>query len=142
MVKAMAAKRKGQETGKKPVSAKQSADKKQPDRKPTPIAETKQGASQKTTDKEPKPNKEAKANERNGHPATHIIQFLKEVDVERRKITWPDRTQILRETWGVLILVALITLLVLGFDWAVAKFVFVPLEHFVRLHGGGFGHSM
>jgi preprotein translocase SecE subunit len=67
-------------------------------------------------------------------------QFLKEVYIEFHKITWPDRAQVIRETYSVLVLVALITLLVLGFDWFLGKVVFGPLDYFARMHGGGIGH--
>jgi preprotein translocase SecE subunit len=70
---------------------------------------------------------------------TDIIQFLKEVDIERRKISWPEPSQVVRETWSVLFLVTVITTLVLSFDWAVGHFVFNPLEHWARLNGGGIG---
>jgi preprotein translocase SecE subunit len=71
----------------------------------------------------------------------NIFQFLKAVDVERRKISWPARNQVIRETYSVLFLVAVITLLVLSFDWLVGHFIFGPLEHWARLHGGGIGKS-
>jgi len=71
---------------------------------------------------------------------SHFIQFLKEVNVERRKISWPHRDQVLRETLSVLFLVALMTLLVLGFDWILGH-IFGLLEHFARLHGGGIGRN-
>lgn len=74
-----------------------------------------------------------------GESLKDIRQFLKDVVVEFTKITWPARTQVLQETWSVLFLVALITLLVLGFDWFLAHAVFGPLEHWARLHGGGVG---
>jgi preprotein translocase subunit SecE len=96
-------------------------------------------------------NKEAAANKpkgkkqerRDGEPSNavaHFLQFLKEVNVEARKITWPERALVLRETWGVLVLVAVLTLLVLGFDWAVGHFIFQPLEHWARVLGGSVGH--
>jgi preprotein translocase SecE subunit len=66
-------------------------------------------------------------------------QFFSEVVVEFRKISWPDRAQVIRETWSVLVLVTVITLLVLGFDWVLGNAVFGPLEHFARLHGAGVG---
>ena len=74
-----------------------------------------------------------------GESLKDIRQFLKDVVVEFTKITWPGRTQVLQETWSVFFLVALITLLVLGFDWFLAHAVFGPLEHWARLHGGGVG---
>jgi preprotein translocase SecE subunit len=66
------------------------------------------------------------------------LQFLKEVGIERRKISWPQREQVVRETMSVLFLVAAITLLVLSYDW-VLGWAFGGLEHFARLHGGGVG---
>jgi preprotein translocase SecE subunit len=68
------------------------------------------------------------------------LQFLKEVGVERRKISWPEREQVTRETMSVLCLVAAITLLVLSYDWLLG-WVFGALEHFARLHGGGIGRG-
>ena len=63
-------------------------------------------------------------------------QYLKDVVVEFRKISWPDRSEIGRATLSVLVLVAIITLLVLGFDFILGKAIFGPLDHWVRLHGG------
>jgi preprotein translocase SecE subunit len=77
--------------------------------------------------------------EKKGNAIAEARQFLKEVVFEFRKITWPERSQVLRETWSVLFLVAVITLMVLGFDWVLGNVVFGPLEHFARLHGGGIG---
>ena len=71
----------------------------------------------------------------------NILQFLKEVNIERRKISWPGRDQVIRETWSVLFLVAIITGLVLGFDWLLGHLIFGPLEHWARLHGGGIGRG-
>lgn len=68
-------------------------------------------------------------------------QFLKEVAVEFRKISWPDKTQVARETGSVLFLVTVITLMVLGFDWILGHVFFNPLEHWARLHGGGVGRG-
>ena len=74
-----------------------------------------------------------------GESIKDIRQFLKEVSIEFRKITWPGRRQVIQETYSVLFLVTLITLMVLGFDWFLGKGIFGPLEHFARLHGGGVG---
>ncbi len=63
-------------------------------------------------------------------------QFLKEVFIEFRKITWPDRAQVIKETWSVLFLVTAITLMVLGFDWFLGHAVFGPIEHFAKTHHG------
>ena len=70
-----------------------------------------------------------------------LIQFLKEVVIEFRKIAWPTRQQVFKETWAVLFLVAAITLMVLGFDWFLSHAIFQPLENFARMHGGGIGHA-
>lgn len=67
------------------------------------------------------------------------LQFLKEVNIEGQKISWPGRDQVIRETYSVLVLVAAITGLVLGFDWLVGHFVFIPLEHWAHLHSIGVG---
>lgn len=68
-----------------------------------------------------------------------LMQFLLEAAQETKKITWPDRKQVLRETLSVIVLVALITGAVLGFDYAIAKVVFEPLDKFARQMGGGIG---
>lgn len=64
-------------------------------------------------------------------------QFLNEVKVEARKITWPDRAQVIRETVSVLFLVTLITIFVWLFDLLLGKFVFAPVEHWAHLYGIG-----
>jgi preprotein translocase SecE subunit len=66
-------------------------------------------------------------------------QFMSEVLAEFRKITWPHFNQVLTETGSVLFLVTVITLMVLGFDWILSNWIFGPLEHFAKLHGGGIG---
>src|SRR5438046_440963 len=68
-------------------------------------------------------------------------QFLKEVWIEFNKITWPERSRVIRETYSVLILVALITVMVLCFDWFLGNAIFGPLEHWARMHGGGIGRG-
>jgi preprotein translocase SecE subunit len=71
----------------------------------------------------------------------HARQFLKEVSIEFNKITWPGRAQVIQETYSVLFLVTIITLMVLSFDWFLGKAIFGPLEYWARLHGGGVGHG-
>jgi preprotein translocase SecE subunit len=68
-----------------------------------------------------------------------LIQFVKEVVIEFRKISWPGSKEVIQATWSVIALVAIITLLVLGFDWLLGHAFFSPLEHFARMHGGGVG---
>lgn len=74
-----------------------------------------------------------------GQKLQSVSQFLNEVLIEFRKISWPERSQVIRETLSVLVLVALITILVLAFDWVVGKFVFAPLEHWGHIYGIGAG---
>ncbi|HEY9785018.1 MAG TPA: preprotein translocase subunit SecE [Candidatus Obscuribacterales bacterium] len=74
-----------------------------------------------------------------GDSLKDLRQFLKEVVIEFGKISWPPRQQVIKETWSVLFLVTVITLMVLGFDWFLGHAVFVPLEHWARLHGAGIG---
>ena len=46
-----------------------------------------------------------------------LVQFVSESMAEARKVTWPDRQQVIKETISVIILVALITACVLAFDF-------------------------
>lgn len=68
-----------------------------------------------------------------------LIQFISESLVELKKITWPDRPQVIRETLSVIVLVAIITGCVLGFDYGIAKVIFEPLDKLARHLGGGIG---
>lgn len=68
-----------------------------------------------------------------------VLTFFKEVLAEFKKISWPGSKEVVQATWSVLALVAIITLLVLGFDWLLGHAFFSPLEHWARLHGGGIG---
>lgn len=68
-----------------------------------------------------------------------LVRFLKEVALEFRRVSWPDRQQVLRETLSVLVLVSIITGGVLAFDFAVARAVFEPLDKLARHLGGGIG---
>ena len=68
-----------------------------------------------------------------------LIQFIADSLVELKKITWPDRPQVIRETLSVIVLVAIITGCVLGFDYGIAKLVFEPLDKLARKLGGGIG---
>lgn len=68
-----------------------------------------------------------------------IVEFGKGVVTEFKKISWPSREQVIKETYSVIVLVALITVAVLAFDFAVSKVVFEPLDHLARTLGGGIG---
>lgn len=54
-------------------------------------------------------------------PLKGAQQYLSEVRVEFRKISWPTRRQVLNETIVVLIVVTLLTFLVTGLDWVFAQ---------------------
>lgn len=74
-----------------------------------------------------------------GERVEGVVEFFKGVVVEFKKISWPDRQQVIRETYSVIVLVALITTAVLAFDFAISKVVFEPLDHLARTMGGGVG---
>ncbi len=99
--------------------------------------------SDKAAKQQPKPQPKAKKKDDGeiGENIKDVRQFLREVHIEYNKITWPDRAQVVRETYSVLMLVALITVMVLAFDWFLGGAIFGPLEHFARMHGGGIGHG-
>lgn len=80
-----------------------------------------------------------KSERRQGGLISDTRQFLKDVAQEYRKITWPGRAQVVQETYSVIVLVTLITLMVLGMDWVFSKFVFAPIEDWARYMGGGIG---
>ncbi len=75
--------------------------------------------------------------EKNGFAG--LLQFATEALVELRKVTWPDRPQVIKETISVIVLVGVITVCVLAFDFGIAKVVFEPLDKFARHLGGGVG---
>jgi len=77
-----------------------------------------------------------------GNNLSEFIDFLKDTWQEFRKISWPNRDQVIKETWSVLVLVAVITGAVLGFDWIIGKSVFEPIDRYAKKMGGGVGHTM
>lgn len=93
----------------------------------------------KTNPQESKPK--GKPEEKQASGIAGAMQFLREVAIEHRKITWPDRKQIVKETWSVIFLVAAITVLVLGIDWVLGNAIFGPLEHWARMYGSGVGRG-
>lgn len=82
----------------------------------------------------PQQPKKTKAEEKkSGNVVADAITFLKEVAKEAKKITWPPRSQVVQETTSVIVLVALITVMVLGFDYALGNWIFGPIEHFAKM---------
>lgn len=80
------------------------------------------------------PNKNGNKNQ--GNLISDFAKFLKEVRTEIKKISWPERGQVIKETWSVVVLVTLITFLVLGYDYVLGHFVFGPIEHWAKIHNG------
>lgn len=89
----------------------------------------------------PKPNKKKVEEPGLGEQFAEFAQFLKDTAIEFRRISWPNRQQVIKETWSVIVLVTLLTVAVLGFDFAIARTVFEPLDKFAKKSGGGVGGS-
>lgn len=101
------------------------------------------GKGAKPSDSAAEPAKKKQDDSQVAEQVADLRQFFSEVWFEFRKISWPDRAQVIRETYSVLVLVTIITVMVLAFDFAVARVVFEPLDHFAKKIGGGLGtHSL
>lgn len=81
---------------------------------------------------QPKSSKTAD-NKKSGNIVSNTVVFLREVVKEAKKITWPPRSQVIQETTSVIVLVTLITVMVLGFDYALGNWVFGPIEHLAKI---------
>ena len=46
-------------------------------------------------------------------------RFFREVVEEMRKVTWPDRPQIVQSTWVILLFVLLVSFIIFVMDWSV-----------------------
>ncbi|HND67353.1 MAG TPA: preprotein translocase subunit SecE [Candidatus Obscuribacter sp.] len=105
--------------------------------------QTKAGGVKMVESKSEEQDKQPKKNPTEKEPSgfAGAAQFLREVAIEHRKITWPDRRQIVRETWSVIFLDSAITVMVLGIDWVLGHVIFGPLEHWARIHGAGVGRG-
>ena len=88
---------------------------------------------------QPSGKKDAGDSQTLGQTFSDAVQFLKETYVEFRKISWPTRQQVVKETWSVLVLVTCLTIAVLAFDFAIARTVFEPLDKYAKKSGGGVG---
>ncbi len=102
------------------------------DRETEPRDKSHQGSRMDKDESRPKKAKEEK--ESLADSVKGGVIFLKEVVKEAKKITWPPRRQVIQETWSVLVLVTFITVLVLAYDYALANWVFGPLEHFSKMN--------
>jgi len=65
----------------------------------------------------------AKRSQATAHERVAPRQYLSEVNSELRRVTWPDRRQIINYTIVVLITVALVTSLIAFLDWGFGKAV-------------------
>ena len=82
----------------------------------------------------PPPAEKKKPDEKRGAGGIKgFIQFLNDVKTEAKKITWPPRSQVIQETWSVIVMVAFITFMVLGFDYALGNWIFGPIEHAAKM---------
>ena len=52
-----------------------------------------------------------------------FFRFLKEADVERRKVVWPTRQETLQTALMVIVVTILISLMLAGIDWALGGIV-------------------
>jgi preprotein translocase subunit SecE len=52
-----------------------------------------------------------------------FFRFLKESDIERRKVVWPTHQETLQTAFMVIIVVILISLLLAAIDWALGAAV-------------------
>ena len=48
-----------------------------------------------------------------------FFRFLKEADIERRKVVWPSHQETLQTSLMVIIVTILISLMLAGFDWLI-----------------------
>ena len=55
------------------------------------------------------------------------VQFLKEVQIEARKVTWPSRQEAIGATGIVVLMVAFISLFLFGVDFLLARIMNVVL---------------
>lgn len=146
--KSMATKKKGQETDTTAKQANAKLTQGEAGKNPAPKApgdSDAKGVKEKGGGHEEKPEapKEKKRGEGSGIVGAlkGLRTFLKEVAIEFSKISWPVRAQVVQETYSVLFLVTIITLMVLAFDWFLGHGIFGPLEHWAHLHGGGVGRK-
>src|SRR3990172_5385880 len=58
---------------------------------------------QESREKKPKPEKSARESDRESGGFARIKEFLREVDIERKKINWPATSEAMRSTWVVVI---------------------------------------
>ena len=56
--------------------------------------------------------------------------FAREVVDEMRKVTWPDRPQIVQSTWVILAFVVLVGFIIFVMDWSVRGIIDIVVNVF------------
>ena len=117
-----------------PEKAEESKKEKPKEASKKPAKDSKSDMNDTKTKTKPMPENKSKGKKEEKTGLASYIEFLKLTRIEYKKINWPDRRQIVQETWTVLVLVTFITLLVLGYDWVLGNLVFGPLEHWIKIN--------
>ena len=58
------------------------------------------------------------------------MRFCREVVDEMRKVTWPDRPQIVQSTWVILAFVVLVGFIIFVMDWSVRGIIDIVVNVF------------
>ena len=61
---------------------------------------------------------------------TRTKTFFGEVREEMRKVTWPDRPQLVQSTWVILIFVVIVSAIIFTMDWSVRGIIDVIIDVF------------
>jgi preprotein translocase subunit SecE len=57
-------------------------------------------------------------------------RFVREVVEEMRKVTWPDRPQLVQSTWVILIFVLVVSGIIFVMDWSVRGVIDIVIDVF------------
>jgi len=57
-------------------------------------------------------------------------RFFGEVRDEMRKVTWPDRPQLVNSTWVILIFVLIVSAIIFVMDWSVSGIIDIVINVF------------
>jgi preprotein translocase subunit SecE len=61
---------------------------------------------------------------------TRTKTFFGEVRDEMRKVTWPDRPQLVQSTWVILIFVLIVSAIIFVMDWSVRGVIDIIINVF------------
>jgi preprotein translocase subunit SecE len=61
---------------------------------------------------------------------TRTKTFFGEVRDEMRKVTWPDRPQLVQSTWVILIFVLVVSAIIFVMDWSVRGVIDIVINVF------------